>query len=215
MGAPVVVVLTLVGLVAGHLFLGLLAGLVLGAALAGAVWRTAEARVIRMLGAVPADPSRFSRYHNLVEGLCAAAGLPKPELLVVESGAPNALAVGRSPRQAAIVATTGLLDQLTRMELEGVLAHELSHIKSLDILPATVAAILAKATGRRLPGDPVKETSADRNGVSITRYPPGLVAALEKLAADPAAPPGPPAVAHLWLESSAPLEPRIAALREL
>ena len=77
--------------------------------------------------AKPADGPEYARYHNLVEGLCIAAGLPKPRLYVVDDPAPNAFATGRNPKHAAVAVTTGLLEKMNRVELEGVLAHELSH----------------------------------------------------------------------------------------
>src|SRR6476660_2324874 len=89
--------------------------------------------------AKPADGPEYARYHNLVEGLCIAAGLPKPRLYVVDDPAPNAFATGRNPKHAAIAVTTGLLEKMNRVELEGVLAHELSHVKNYDILVSTVA----------------------------------------------------------------------------
>src|SRR6478752_7111183 len=89
--------------------------------------------------AKPADGPEYRRYHNLVEGLCIAAGLPKPRLYVVDDPAPNAFATGRNPKHAAIAVTTGLLEKMNRVELEGVLAHELSHVKNYDILVTTVA----------------------------------------------------------------------------
>ncbi len=87
----------------------------------------------------PADGPEYARYHNLVEGLCIAAGLPKPRLYVVDDPAPNAFATGRNPEHAALAVTTGLLEIMNRVELEGVLAHELSHIRNYDILVSTVA----------------------------------------------------------------------------
>ena len=69
-------------------------------------------------------------YHNLVEGLCIASGLPKPRLYIIDDDAPNAFATGRNPKHAAIAVTTGLLEKMNRVELEGVLAHELSHIRT-------------------------------------------------------------------------------------
>ena len=87
----------------------------------------------------PADGPEYARYHNLVEGLCIAAGLPKPRLYVVDDPAPNAFATGRNPKHAALAVTTGLLEIMNRVELEGVLAHELSHIRNYDILVTTVA----------------------------------------------------------------------------
>lgn len=89
--------------------------------------------------AVPADPTTYRRLHNLVEGLCIAAGLPKPALYIVQDDAPNAFATGRDPDHAAIAVTTGLLERMNRVELEAVLAHELSHIRSFDIRTQTIA----------------------------------------------------------------------------
>ena len=89
--------------------------------------------------AKPADGPEYARYHNLVEGLCIAAGLPKPRLYVVDDPAPNAFATGRNPQHAALAVTTGLLATMNRVELEGVLAHELSHVRNYDILVTTIA----------------------------------------------------------------------------
>jgi heat shock protein HtpX len=89
--------------------------------------------------AKPADGPEYARYHNLVEGLCIAAGLPKPRLYVVDDPAPNAFATGRNPKHAAVAVTTGLLEKMNRVELEGVLAHELSHVRNYDILVTTIA----------------------------------------------------------------------------
>ena len=93
----------------------------------------------------PADGPEYQRYHNLVEGLCIAAGLPKPRLYVVDDPAPNAFATGRNPKHAALAVTTGLLAEMNRVELEGVIAHELSHVKNYDILASTVAVIAVGA----------------------------------------------------------------------
>ena len=80
---------------------------------------------LRMSRAHPADPREYARYHNLVEGLCIAAGLPKPRLYVINDAAPNAFATGRNPKHSALAVTTGLLQLMNRTELEGVIAHEL------------------------------------------------------------------------------------------
>ena len=82
---------------------------------------------------------QYARLHNLVEGLCIASGLPKPRIYVVDDEAPNAFATGRNPQHAAIAVTTGLLEKMNRVELEGVVAHELAHIKNYDILVSTLA----------------------------------------------------------------------------
>lgn len=237
---------------------------------------------LRMARAVPADPAQYKRLHNLVEGLCISSGLPKPRLYVVNDPAPNAFATGRNPQHAAVAVTTGLLEQLNRVELEGVIAHELSHVKNYDMLVMTltvtmvgIVAMLADigmrmlwfGGGRRGRGGgnggnvivvllsvaflalaPLaaralqaavgrgRESLADVSAVEMTRYPPGLISALEKLRDDTAVVAnGSRATAHLWIEEPVqriegatgkqrlaslfnthpPLEERIAALREL
>jgi len=243
-----------------------------------AYWKS-DAVALRMSRARP----------DIVEGLCIASGLPKPRLYVVDDPAPNAFATGRNPRNAAVAVTTGLLEKMNRIELEGVLAHELSHVKNYDILVSTLAvtmvgivALLADlgirllwwGMGRNPYGDydrdhggnqgplailsfagfallllsPViatvmqrtisrrRETLADVSGVEMTRYPPGLISALEKLRDDSTVVHATSrATAHLWIEQPAaqtqregrlsrlnrlfdthpPLEERIALLREL
>lgn len=199
--------------------------------------------------AKPADGPEYRRYHNLVEGLCIAAGLPKPRLYVVDDPAPNAFATGRNPKHAALAVTTGLLEKMNRVELEGVLAHELSHVKNYDILVSTVAVTAVGAvalmadlgmrflwfggrSGRRDNNDsgPLglilvvlafallilapfaaqlmqfamsrrRELLADASGVQLTRYPPGLISALEKLKDDQAVVHhATRATAQMWIE---------------
>ncbi|MBI1844569.1 MAG: M48 family metalloprotease [Actinobacteria bacterium] len=262
-------------------------GLIIAVVVAGlssfaAYWRS-DAIALAMSRAQPADPVEYARLHNLVEGLCIAGGLPKPRVYVVQDDAPNAFATGRDPRHAAIAVTTGLLAKMNRVELEGVLAHELSHIKNYDILVSTLAVTMVGAItlladfsmrlmwfggGRRDNDDnrgggsgplmivglvllivaPLvarvmqfaisrrREMLADVSGVGLTRYPPGLISALEKLRDDSAVVTSASrATAHLWIESPLervaaegrrvwlnrlfdthpPLEERIEALREL
>ena len=85
------------------------------------------------------------RLHNIVEGLAIAAGLPKPRVYVVPEQAPNAYATGRNPEHSSIAVTQGLLDTLNRVEMEGVVAHEMSHILDRDILVGTIVATLVGA----------------------------------------------------------------------
>lgn len=270
-----------------HFLLGYgVPGLVIALLVAGvgafvAYWKS-DAVALAMSRARPADPTTYARLHNLVEGLCIASGLPKPRLYVIEDDAPNAFATGRNPKHAAVAVTTGLLRKLNRIELEGVLAHELSHVKNYDILVSTLAVTLVGVIvlmadwalrfmwwggGRRSRdgGLPVaaavavlglvllllsplfarlmqaavsrrREALADVSGVDLTRYPPGLISALEKLQGDTTVVhSGSRATAHLWIESPLartpeegpfarfnrlfdthpPIEDRIAALREL
>jgi len=97
---------------------------------------------IALSGARPADPTKYPELHRVVETLSITAGLPKPKVYVIDDPAPNAFATGRNAKHAAVAATTGLLDMMNRSELEGVLAHELSHIGNRDILLSTVAVVL-------------------------------------------------------------------------
>ena len=97
--------------------------------------------ILSMSNARPATEEQNKGMIDSLEGLCIAAGLPMPKLYIVEDSAPNAFATGRNPEHAVICVTTGLLDKLDDYELEGVLAHELSHIKNYDILLQTVATV--------------------------------------------------------------------------
>jgi heat shock protein HtpX len=89
--------------------------------------------VLRVSGAVPADPAEYRQLHDLVESLAIGEGIPKPAVYVIDDPSPNAFATGVSPDKAAITFTTGLLSIMNREELEGVAAHEMSHIKNHDI----------------------------------------------------------------------------------
>lgn len=97
---------------------------------------------IASAGAVPADEHEYLELHRIVENLAITAGLPKPRVYLINDPAPNAFATGRDPKHAVIAVTTGLLGMMDRSELEGVLAHELSHVGNRDILVMTVAVVL-------------------------------------------------------------------------
>lgn len=251
--AAFVALIVLTGMAFNWLLGGGPTGVVIAVVVAGAMafvsFFSSDRIALAASGARPAVGPEFKRYHNLVEGLCIAAGLPKPKLYVVEDPSPNAFATGRNPQHAALAVTTGLLDQLTRVELEGVLAHELSHVKNYDILVTTLAvtavgavALLADVGfrfmfwgGRRSndnqrsggPGAILailslllvvlaplvarmmqfamsrnREYLADVSAVALTRYPPGLCSALEKLRGDQAVVrKGTRATAQMWIES--------------
>jgi len=94
-------------------------------------------------GAKEADAKQYLEVHRILENLSITAGLPKPRLYVIDDPAPNAFAAGRDPKHAVVAVTTGLLSRLDRSELEGVIAHELSHVGNRDILVMTVAVVLA------------------------------------------------------------------------
>jgi heat shock protein HtpX len=93
-------------------------------------------------GAKPADPAEFQQLHNVVEEVAIAAGTPKPRVYVIDTDAPNAFATGRNPSHASIAVTRGLLATMNREELQGVIAHELSHVRNYDILLMTIVAII-------------------------------------------------------------------------
>jgi len=98
--------------------------------------------VLGISGARPADRKRDFNFYTVAENLSIAAGIPKPKLYVIEDTAPNAFATGRNPEHAVICATTGLLQKLSRTELEGVIAHEMTHIRNYDTLLMSVTAVL-------------------------------------------------------------------------
>lgn len=247
-------------------------------------WFASDKVALSMSRARPADEKLFAQLHNIVESLSLAAGLPKPRVYVVEDIAPNAFATGRNPEHAAIAVTTGLVLKMKRDELEGVIAHELAHVKNKDTLVMTLAVTLVgvivlladwmlrglmwgagEAEGKAfaplailgvvlLITAPItaqmlqfaisrrREFLADADAVFLTRYPDGLINALEKLRTDSTVVRSASrATAHLWIEqpnarhaheggtktrtsgawlnrlfdTHPPLEERIAALRSL
>jgi heat shock protein HtpX len=111
-----------------------------------AYWNS-DKMVLRMYGAQPVDRSTAPEFYDLVAGLAARAGLPMPRVYIIQNEQPNAFATGRNPQNAAVAATTGLLRQLSREELAGVMAHELAHVKNRDTLTMTITATLAGAIG--------------------------------------------------------------------
>ena len=119
------------------------AGIIVGAAVAIAVdvigWLLAVRATIRLTRAVEVDATQAPVLHNVIEGLCIATGMPKPKVYIVDDPAPNAFAFGRSPERAGVAVTSGLLNLMSRRELEGVLAHELSHIRNRDVQVTTLA----------------------------------------------------------------------------
>lgn len=99
--------------------------------------------VLAMTGARPADPQRDFNLVTVTENIAIASGLPKPKVYVIDDPAPNAFATGRDPQHAVVAATTGLVQLLDRTELEGVIAHELGHVKNYDIRLMAVVTVLA------------------------------------------------------------------------
>ena len=101
--------------------------------------------VLKMYGAQPIGEAEAPAVHRIVRGLATRAGIPMPKLYMIPSESPNAFATGRSPQHAAVAVTHGILQIMDDTELEGVLAHELSHVLNRDVLISTVAATVAGA----------------------------------------------------------------------
>ena len=124
---------------------GLVIALVVAIALSIGSYAYGDRVVLASTRARPVTPDEQPRLHNIVEGLSIAAGIPKPRVYVVPEVAPNAFATGRDPDHASIAVTDGLLKTMSRVELEGVVGHELAHVVDRDILVGTVVATLAGA----------------------------------------------------------------------
>ena len=105
----------------------------------------ADKMVLRMHRAVEVDERNAPEYYGIVRDLAARAGLPMPKVYLIDNPQPNAFATGRNPQNAAVAATTGLLDRLTPQEVAGVMAHELAHVQNRDTLTMTITATLAGA----------------------------------------------------------------------
>ena len=227
---------------------GVVVAVVIAVAMSWGSYFNSDKIALAMSRAKPADETRYKQLHNVVEALALAAGMRKPRVFVVDDPAPNAFATGRNQEHAAIAVTTGLLEKMNRDELEGVLAHELSHIKNRDTLVMTVAVTLVGVIvlladwflramwwggggrGRDRNGGgggailaviglvlmifaPIiaqlmqlavsrrREYLADMDAAFITRYPQGLISALEKLKGDQTVVRSASrATAHLWIE---------------
>lgn len=108
----------------------------------GSYWYS-DKIILRLSNARPADRKRDFHFYTVTENLAMAAGLPRPRLYVIEDPSPNAFATGRDPDHAVVCATRGLLEKLDRTELEGVVAHELSHVGNYDIRLMSIVAVLA------------------------------------------------------------------------
>jgi heat shock protein HtpX len=110
----------------------------------GSYWFS-DKLVLARYRAQPVSEAEAPRLHAMLDQLCARGGLPKPRLYILPEKAPNAFATGRNPQHAAVAVTAGLLETMDQEEVEGVIAHELAHVKNRDILIASVAATIAGA----------------------------------------------------------------------
>src|SRR5438445_2291218 len=126
---------------------GLAPMLVIVLGLAFFQYYTSDKLALAASGAKVVTPEQAPELHATVERLCAMADLPKPRVAVIDTDVPNAFATGRSPKHAAVAVTRGLWERLEPREVEGVLAHELSHIANRDVLVMTVASFFAMLAG--------------------------------------------------------------------
>lgn len=141
-----VVFLLLLGWVFGQAYgsggVGVLISLLMALFISLITFYWGDKMVLGISRAKPVDRKQNPYLANVVEGLAIAAGVPAPKTYIIEDSAPNAFATGRNPENSAVAVTTGLLDKLNRLELEGVIAHEMSHIRNYDIRYATFVVIL-------------------------------------------------------------------------
>lgn len=134
-----------IGLIYGSGPVGLLIALVIAGFMSIGSYRYGDKVVLASARAREVSAEQEPRLHNVVEGLAIAAGTPKPRVYVVPEQAPNAFATGRDPGHSSIAVTQGLLDTMNRVELEGVIGHEMSHVVDRDILLGTIVATLVGA----------------------------------------------------------------------
>ncbi|HDQ25511.1 MAG TPA: zinc metalloprotease HtpX [bacterium] len=141
-----ILIITGLGYVLGELYgdpyIWVIAAFVFAIAYSFTTYYYSDKIVLAITGAKPANQYKHRQLIISAEGLALAAGLPKPRVYVMQGDAINAFATGRNPKNAVIAVTEGALKKLDKFELEGVIAHELSHIKNFDILVGTVAAVL-------------------------------------------------------------------------
>jgi heat shock protein HtpX len=122
---------------------GLVLAVVVSMTMAAGAYYSSDKIVLAISRARPVTKEEFPYLYNVVEGLAIAAGIPAPRCYVIDDTAPNAFATGRNPENSVICVTTGLLEKMNRVELEGVVAHEMSHVKNYDVRLQTVAVVMA------------------------------------------------------------------------
>jgi heat shock protein HtpX len=226
-----ILVISALGYIIGELYKNPYAGLAVAFCVSiFFVWTSyyySDSLVMAVSSAREADRAMYTQYVLSAEGLSLAAGIKTPKIYIMDSPSINAFAAGRDPDHSAICITTGAFEKLTKLELEGVIGHEMSHIKNYDILVGTLSAVLvgmvvilsdiikrnlfrsslARAGERRGPFFVVgavgvailapfaaliisyavsrqREYLADAQAVLLTRYPQGLIGALDKIKKD-------------------------------
>jgi Zn-dependent protease with chaperone function len=168
---------------------GVIGLVVVAAAGAGGLWWGSTSVALRRMGARDLRRREEPRLVNVTQGLCATMGLAEPFVMAIDDDVPNACAVGRGPSDAVVVLTTGLIGRLDLVELEGVIAHELAHVRRGDTSAAGVVLAWCGGWCRVIGGGrwvhgilgSGREYAADQIAVAAVRYPPGLRDALARL----------------------------------
>ena len=225
------VLLSLIGI---SILISVLIAVFLSIARVVAAYRRMEFKIIAKVNAEPIGKGSYPKFENLVEGVFVAHGFRNPNLFVITDSAPNMMMVGKNSSQGNLIVTTGLLERVNRVELEGLITHELSRVRNrLAFLDCTTAVLIAKpfvhlpaftnwATTKLFASWAVAET--DLQAVRLTRYPTGLANALSSLNIDGREPRvNPRFCRHLWINPSAnaliksgfSTSDRVAALSEL
>ena len=145
-----------------------------GLAIAWGQWYFSDTVAIKAMRAREVTPEQAPELHGTIDRLCALADMPKPRVAIAYTDMPNAFATGRSPNRSVVCVTTGILDRLTAEEMEGVLAHELSHVAHRDVLVMTIASSAGIIAGMLTRGAQYgaffgggRRSSNDNNGVPV------------------------------------------------
>jgi heat shock protein HtpX len=231
--AVAIIVAVVIGVIGLPIWLAVVVGIVAGALLAALISARSEAAIAADLPLRMVSTADEPRLHNMVDGLCDSHGFRHPTIAVIDDPGRNALVYGRRLEHATLAVTQGLLDSLNRMELEGLLARELALANHHGLPAATVLvpllSLVPGGTRERLVDWFLGEHRTvldDFDAVRLTRYPPGLVAALDRLGQGSTVVRGAKRTSsHLWVAAptaAGPLTPdtptideRIEALREL
>ncbi|NQV08228.1 zinc metalloprotease HtpX [Candidatus Woesearchaeota archaeon] len=131
-----------IGYFYNNIYVGLSLAIIFGIIYSMIAFRSGDKMILSMSGAKPVTKKEYPHLYHTVEGLSVAAGLPAPKAYVIDDTALNAFATGRDPKNASITVTTGLMNKLNRQELEGVIAHEMSHVKNYDVRFMMLTAVL-------------------------------------------------------------------------
>lgn len=136
----------IIGLMYGSSYFGIVFAIIIGTLYFLLSYYSGSSMILKLTRAKEASKQEYAHYINTIDGLAIAAGIPKPKAYIIKDSALNAFATGRDPEHAAITVTTGLLDKMNRIELEGVIAHEMAHIKNYDIRVMMLAAVMVGLT---------------------------------------------------------------------